>query len=203
MLLTEHRFELRLHRLLWVYTCQSATLLEITCRCSIPHGIQKELPFKGPSAFKIACRIMLFSLYSKLLNFLLTVPRRYFFICVLPCMCFAALWSSVGKGAKAVVAGPAGAAFAGPTFLAEYAFHRDFISFRFFFLWAYLWFHLIMRQFTETLRGGGGFLDGFLRRTTLKYTATALSLSWPSRGLYLWRFLVLPSLSHEVFWVRY
>ena len=39
-------------------------------------------------------------------------------------MCLAALWSSVGKGAKAVVAGPAGAAFAGPTFLAEYAFHR-------------------------------------------------------------------------------
>ena len=32
--------------------------------------------------------------------------------------------SSVGKGAKAIVAGPAGAAFAGPTFLAEYAFHR-------------------------------------------------------------------------------
>ena len=39
-------------------------------------------------------------------------------------MCLAALWSSVGKGAKAVVAGPADAAFAGPTFLAEYAFHR-------------------------------------------------------------------------------
>ena len=39
-------------------------------------------------------------------------------------MCLAALWSSVGKGAKAVVAGPAGAAFAGPTFLGEYAFHR-------------------------------------------------------------------------------
>ena len=30
-------------------------------------------------------------------------------------MCLAALWSSVGKGAKAAVAGPAGAAFAGPT----------------------------------------------------------------------------------------
>ena len=43
---------------------------------------------------------------------------------ILPCMCLAALWSSVGKGAKAVVAGPAGAAFAGPTFLAKYAFHR-------------------------------------------------------------------------------
>ena len=28
------------------------------------------------------------------------------------------------KGAKAVVAGPTGAAFAGPTFLAEYAFNR-------------------------------------------------------------------------------
>ena len=39
-------------------------------------------------------------------------------------MCLAALCSSVGKGAKAGVAGPAGAAFAGPTFLAEYAIHR-------------------------------------------------------------------------------
>ena len=39
-------------------------------------------------------------------------------------MCLAALWSSVGKGDKAVVAGPAGAAFAGPTFLVEYAFLR-------------------------------------------------------------------------------
>ena len=36
----------------------------------------------------------------------------------------AALCSSFGKGAKAGVAGPAGAAFAGPTFLAEYAIHR-------------------------------------------------------------------------------
>ena len=43
---------------------------------------------------------------------------------ILPCMCLAALWSSAGKGSKAVIAGPAGAAFAGPTFLAEYAFHR-------------------------------------------------------------------------------
>ena len=40
-------------------------------------------------------------------------------------MCLAALCSSVGKWAKVgVVAGPAGAAFAGPTFLAEYAIHR-------------------------------------------------------------------------------
>ena len=48
-----------------------------------------------------------------------------FAVDILPCMCLAALWSSVGKGAKAVVAGSAGAAFAGPTFLAEkiYAFH--------------------------------------------------------------------------------
>ena len=38
-------------------------------------------------------------------------------------MCLAALLSSFGKGAKAVFAGPAGAAFAGPTFLVEYAFH--------------------------------------------------------------------------------
>ena len=47
-----------------------------------------------------------------------------FAVDTLPCMCLAALWSSVGTGAKAVFAGPAGAAFAGPTFLAEYAFHR-------------------------------------------------------------------------------
>ena len=36
-LLTEHHlnFLRRLHRLVWVYTCQKATLLEITCRGSI------------------------------------------------------------------------------------------------------------------------------------------------------------------------
>ena len=39
-------------------------------------------------------------------------------------MCLAVLWPSVGKGAKAVVASPAGAAFAGPTLLAEHAFRR-------------------------------------------------------------------------------
>ena len=43
-------------------------------------------------------------------------------------MCLAALWSPVGKGAKAVVAGPAGAAFAGLTILAEYAFRRVSLS---------------------------------------------------------------------------
>ena len=42
-----------------------------------------------------------------------------FAVDILPCMFLAALWSSVWKGAKAVVAGPADAAFAGPTFLAE------------------------------------------------------------------------------------
>ena len=47
-----------------------------------------------------------------------------FAVDILPCMCLAALCSSVGKGAKAGVAGPAGVAFAGPTFLAEYAIHR-------------------------------------------------------------------------------
>ena len=41
-------------------------------------------------------------------------------------------------------------------------------------------------------------LDGFLHRTTLKYTATALSLSWPSRPFCMWRFLVFLSLSHKV-----
>ena len=46
-----------------------------------------------------------------------------FAVDILPCMCLAALWSSVGKGAKAVITGPAVAAFAGPTFLAKYAFH--------------------------------------------------------------------------------
>ena len=60
-----------------------------------------------------------------------------FAVDILPCMCLAALCSSVGKGAKAGVAGPAGAAFAGPTFLAEYAFHRiplsRFVFFFFFF----------------------------------------------------------------------
>ena len=44
-----------------------------------------------------------------------------FAVDILPCMCLAALCSSVGKGAKAGVAGPAGVAFAGSTFLAEYA----------------------------------------------------------------------------------
>ena len=39
-----------------------------------------------------------------------------FAVDILPRMCLAALCSSVGKGAKAVVAGPAGAAFAGPNF---------------------------------------------------------------------------------------
>ena len=39
-------------------------------------------------------------------------------------MCLADLWSSVGKGAKAVLASLAGAAFAGPTFWVEYAFHH-------------------------------------------------------------------------------
>ena len=51
-----------------------------------------------------------------------------FAVDILPCMCLAALCSSVGKGAKAGVAGPAGAAFAGPTFLAEYAIHRVSLS---------------------------------------------------------------------------
>ena len=55
-----------------------------------------------------------------------------FAVDILPCMCFAALCSSVWKGTKAGVAGPAGAAFAGPTFLAEYAIHRVPLS-RFFF----------------------------------------------------------------------
>ena len=43
-----------------------------------------------------------------------------FAVDILSCMFLAALWSSVGKGAKAVVASPAVAAFAGPTSLAEY-----------------------------------------------------------------------------------
>ena len=54
-----------------------------------------------------------------------------FAVDILPCMCLAALCSYVGKGAKADVAGPAGA---GPTFLAEYAIHRVSLSrFVFFF----------------------------------------------------------------------
>ena len=58
-----------------------------------------------------------------------------FTVDILPCMCLAVLCSSVGKGAKAGVAGPAGAAFAGPTFLAEYTIHTMFlylVSFFFF-----------------------------------------------------------------------
>ena len=55
-----------------------------------------------------------------------------FAVDISPCTCLAALCSSVGKGAKADVAGPAGAAFAGPIFLAEYAIHRVSLS-RFFF----------------------------------------------------------------------
>ena len=39
-----------------------------------------------------------------------------FAVDILPCMCLAAWWSSVENGAKAVVNGPGGAAFAGPTF---------------------------------------------------------------------------------------
>ena len=49
-------------------------------------------------------------------------------------MCLAALCSSVGKGAKAGVAGPAGAAFAGNPFLAKYAIHRGPLSRFVFFL---------------------------------------------------------------------
>ena len=46
-------------------------------------------------------------------------PLAYCLVCVLqPCV------HLLGKGAKAGVAGPAGAACAGPTFLAEYAIHR-------------------------------------------------------------------------------
>ena len=61
-------------------------------------------------AFKLAILVFPSS------NFLLTTSLFVFAVDILPCMCLAALWSSVGKGAKAVVAGPAGAAFAGPTF---------------------------------------------------------------------------------------
>ena len=39
-----------------------------------------------------------------------------FAVDILPCMCLVAMCSSVGKGVKAVVAGPAGAAFADPLF---------------------------------------------------------------------------------------
>ena len=53
----------------------------------------------------------------------------------LSCMCLAALQSPVGKEDKAVVAGPAGPAFAGPTFLAKDAFCCvQFSSFGSFFL---------------------------------------------------------------------
>ena len=56
-----------------------------------------------------------------------------FAVDILPCLCLAALCSSAGKGAKAGVAGPAGAAFAGPTFWPSMLPPCSFISFRFFF----------------------------------------------------------------------
>ena len=43
---------------------------------------------------------------------------------ILPCVCPAAWWSPVGKGAKADVAGQAGPAFAVPIFAAENAFRQ-------------------------------------------------------------------------------
>ena len=57
-----------------------------------------------------------------------------FAVDILPCMCLAALCSSVGKRAKAGIAGPTSAAFVGPTFLAEYAIHRVPLSRFVFFL---------------------------------------------------------------------
>ena len=52
-LLTEHHWEFlslqgRLHRLVWVYTCQNATLLEITCHGSYVRGLHM---FNKPSFF--------------------------------------------------------------------------------------------------------------------------------------------------------
>ena len=59
----------------------------------------------------------------------LCLPLTYCLVCVLqPCVLL------LGKGAKAGVAGPAGAAFAGPTFLAEYAIHHVPLSRFVFFL---------------------------------------------------------------------
>ena len=65
-------------------------------------------------------------------------------------MCLAALWSPVGKGAKAIVASLAGPAFAGPTFLAEYAFHHVPLS-RFGSFFYELTFDCI-QSFTETIQ---------------------------------------------------
>ena len=52
----------RLHRLVWVYTCQNATFIvwkaHVAAQITNPHGIQWELPFKGPSSFKIVCRVI-------------------------------------------------------------------------------------------------------------------------------------------------
>ena len=44
-----------------------------------PHGIQYELPFKGPGAFKIACRIILFPYTETLPGFLGTGATGYLF----------------------------------------------------------------------------------------------------------------------------
>ena len=67
MLLTEHHFEFP--SLKGDCTGSSESTLvkmphcwksHVAAQIRNPHGIQWELPFKGPSAFKIACRILLF-----------------------------------------------------------------------------------------------------------------------------------------------
>ena len=67
MLLTEHHFEFP--SLKGDCTGSSESTLvkmphcwrsHVAAQITNPHGIQKELPFKGPGAFKIACRIILF-----------------------------------------------------------------------------------------------------------------------------------------------
>ena len=55
-------------------------------------------------------------------NFLTDHTKAVLVFDILPCMCPAALWSPVGKGAKVDVAGPAGPAFAGPIFFGRECF---------------------------------------------------------------------------------
>ena len=151
----------RLHRLVWVYTCQNATLLEITCRFSnyksswypIGTSVQRSRRLLNSlqdyfislilKAFKLAIPVI----------FLLTVSRRYFFICVrrwyIALYVFCSLvvicweWGS-GRRRRSGRCSICWTHFFG---WVDLCFPPcSFISFRFFFLWAYLWFYLIMNH---------------------------------------------------------
>ena len=74
-------------------------------------------------------------------------PLTYCLVCVLqPCV------HVLGKGLRPASPVRQVQHLLDPLFCAEYAIHRVPLSRFVFFLWAYLWFYLIMRQLTETLR---------------------------------------------------